>query len=303
MRHPPAALAALLTAIVTALPAAACARPHAGPARSGPWSVEIVDQHGRVLPTFTHDGRTYVLGTRGDRYQVRVRNGSWRRVEAVVSVDGRDVLDGEPSALGKRGYLVEARGEVTIDGFRLSDAAVAAFRFSSVARSYAAQMGDARDVGVIGVAVFPEREPPPRPRLSEWWRGGDQGRRGGAEAESLGSGEAAPAPARPEARAEAKSGAEGAPAAAEDRSAARRPGLGTEFGEQRESWVREVPFERASARPDALLTVRYDDRRGLLALGVDVDGRLAASDAWLRETADPFRRDGRHAVPPPGWRP
>jgi len=51
-----------------------------------------------------------------------------------------------------------------------------------------------------------------------------------------------------------------------------------------------------------VLTLRYDDRPGLLALGIPVDGlRPARDDAWLRRTADPFRRDTAYAAPPPGW--
>ncbi len=140
-----------------------CTFPEATPAREdspaarGSWSFELIDDSGQALPTFFHRDRSYVLGTAGKRYRVRVRNQSGRRAEVVVSVDGRDVIDGGPSALEKRGYLVEPYGQVVIDGYRLSEDAVAAFRFGTVSRSYAALEGDARDVGVIGVAVFPER--------------------------------------------------------------------------------------------------------------------------------------------------
>ncbi len=265
--------------------------------RSGPYSLEIVDESGAVLPTFRHSGRTYVLGTLGRRYLVRVRNGSPRRAEVVVSVDGRDVLDGRPSAFEKRGYLVDAYGEVVIDGYRLSDESVAAFRFSSVPRSYSAQMGDARDVGVIGVAVFQERPPvyvAPAPYPPRW-----ELDRGEARAESKAA-DSTP-PSEPLA-----SGAEPAPAKAKGGPALRapipqRPGLGTEFGEEHESRVTQVFFERASQRPDAVLTVRYDDRQGLAALGIDVDGHRAG-DPWLRESADPFRRNASYSEPPPGWR-
>ncbi len=260
-------------------------------ARSGPWSVEVVDERGAPLPTFEHRGRTYVLGALGQRYLVRVRNASPRRVEVVVSVDGRDVIDGRPAAFEKRGYLVDPWGEATIDGYRLSQESVAAFRFSSVPRSYASRMGDARDVGVIGVAVFPERayRPPPRPYLP--YGSSPQAQR-----------DAAPPPAESGAAPSAKSAARGL--ALEDSQRRERPGLGTEFAEEHDSHVRQVPFERAGPRPDAVLTVRYDDRDGLLALGIDVDRRgwSAADDAWVREHASPFRRDG-FSEPPPGWRP
>jgi hypothetical protein len=313
----------VLLAALLSLPATALAGPPQSPARSGPYSVELTDERGRVLPTWQHEGRTYVLGQRGDRYLVRVRNGSPRRAEVVVSVDGRDVLDGQPSAVGKRGYLVEAWGEATIDGFRLSQEAVAAFRFSSVSRSYAAQMGDARDVGVIGVAVFPERiqpPPPPRPRPCAWWRRGPCGVPGAEEDESSmrrseqppsppSAAPAAPSRSRADTSDDLGSSAGGA-APREglaqnelqaEKKADRRPGLGTEFGEQHDSHVREVPFERASSQPQAVLALRYDDRRGLLALGIDVDGCGTCDEAALRQSADPFRRDA-YARPPPGWR-
>ncbi len=263
------------------------------PARWGPYSIELVDESGGLLPAFQHRGRTYVLGSLGQRYLLRVRNGTGYRAEVVASVDGRDVIDGRPAAWEKRGYVVEPYGEVTIDGFRLSEGAVAAFRFSSVPRSYASRMGDARDVGVVGVAVFPERRPPPPPPpLPYQAPGGDA--------------------QRPEARSEAAPGAAesqaGAPAPSSKKAlrgdlSRERRGLGTEFGEEHGSPVHQVAFERASARPGAVLTLRYDDREGLLALGIDVRRRLssAGEDAWMREAASPFRHDA-FAEPPPGWR-
>jgi len=245
----------------------------AAPAARGGWSFDLLDEAGKTLPTFTHGGRTYVLGTAGRRYQVRVRNDSGRRAEVVVSVDGRDVIDGGPSSTAKRGYLVEAHGEARIDGFRVSESAVAAFRFGTVARSYAALEGDARDVGVIGVAVFPERRPPPA---------------------SL---RVAPAPAQEKSASAGVASRETHDAA----PAERRPGLGTTFGEERDSRVREVAFTRESSHPSVVLTLRYDDRPGLLAAGVDVDGRRCGTDdARLRRSADPFRRDTRFAPPPRG---
>jgi hypothetical protein len=49
------------------------------------------------------------------------------------------------------------RATFEIDGFRQSDDQVAAFRFAKVRDSYAARRGDARNVGVIGIAFFAER--------------------------------------------------------------------------------------------------------------------------------------------------
>jgi hypothetical protein len=285
-------LVPLALAVLAACAEPGLARAHSAPVRSGPFTLELLDASGAVLPTFQHRGRTYVLGALGDRYQVRVRNGSARRAEIVVSVDGRDVVDGRPAALGKRGYVVAPRGEVVVDGFRLSGAAVAAFRFSSVRDSYAGRMGDARDVGVVGAAVFLERPPPHRALADR------QVRRGDAPAPEASAGAPAEAGASP--------APSPAPEAAEKHSSRKaapqdRPGLGTEFGEERESRVTEVAFARAAGAPAAVLSLRYDDRAGLLALGIDVDGRMARRDErWLRETAEPFRGSG-FAAPPPGW--
>ena len=64
----------------------------------------------------------------------------------------------------------------------------------------------------------------------------------------------------------------------------------------------EVPFERALARPEVVLGARYDDRAGLVALGIEVDGR-AMTEAELRRGAEPFPVVERgYAVPPAGWR-
>ena len=295
---PTKTLALAASLLAAALPIRALAHSPERPDRWGAWSVDLVTEGGAVLPTFQQRGRTYVLGTLGQRYLVRVRNGSPVRTEVVVSVDGRDVIDGRPSAWEKRGYLVDPYGEVVIDGFRLNQQSVAAFRFSSVPRSYAARMGDARDVGVIGVAAFPERPPrfvpPPRPQLQS-------PRDEGALPPSARSEGAPPAPAEAGAAPPGPS----AEASASRAKSTQRPGLGTEFAEQHESRVTQVLFERARPRPDAVLTVRYDDRPGLLALGIDVDGRDAWSrdDGWLRRDADPFRRNASYSQPPPGWRP
>ncbi|MEK6608420.1 MAG: hypothetical protein AABZ30_12225 [Myxococcota bacterium] len=311
----------LLTIIGMACGGAGTGHAHYGEPRavSGAYSMEVTDEWGAPLRTFEHGGRTYVLGEQGQRYRLRVRNQSGARVEAVISVDGRDALDGKPARWDKRGYILDPWGEVVVDGFRLSLADVATFRFSDVRGSYAAKMGDARNVGVIGVALFPERvyAPPPRPAVAkERYRRsggsggaptsppagrsadgtdfddigglGKSGTSAGANADTMG-------PAAEESSAKRSASSSAAPRP-ED-----RPGLGTAFGERRESRVSEVQFRRAHpAHPDHLLAIRYNDRDGLLALGIDVDGaHRVRSDAWLRETARPF--GAGYSAPPPGW--
>jgi hypothetical protein len=245
--------------------------------------IELVDDGTQALPTFDQGGRRYVLGQMGQRYQVRIVNPTSSRIEAVVSVDGLDAVDGHPANLNKRGYIVPAYGDVTIDGFRTSLDTVAAFRFSSVRDSYAARTRHARNVGVVGVAFFGERPPPvvhyePRPV-----------RRASPAAED--AEQALPPPSPATAPSKSASGA----------AAAARPGLGTQFGETRESRVVETSFVRATASPMALSELRYDDRDGLLSRGIQLDPPARDprdAENEMRDTAQAFP-GSRFAQPPP----
>ena len=124
---------------------------------NGMVTVRVTDGNGSPLPTFANGGRTLVEGEVGQRYVIQLSNASSNRLEAVVTVDGLDVIDGQPGSFSKRGYLIQPFGSVEIDGFRQNMEEVAAFRFGSVRGSYAAQKGNDRNVGVIGVALFAER--------------------------------------------------------------------------------------------------------------------------------------------------
>jgi hypothetical protein len=272
--------------------------------------VTLEDESGRELPTFHHAGQTFVLGQYGNRYNIRVRNQTGRRIEAVVTVDGRDVVSGGVGDfVGERGYLVNAYDELLIEGFRQNWEAVAAFRFTSPGNSYSSRMGTPQNVGVIGVAVFPEREryvrPQPHP-VSPYYGPGRMhddyaGRRGsGASAESS-SAPPAPSSARAEGKARGKAGGADADAMYESapRAQAPRDNLGTEYGESVNSSAYETSFVRAdSTRPSALISLRYDDRAGLHARGI-----LPSEPPHVATSCAPqaFPRN-RFAPPPPDCR-
>jgi hypothetical protein len=125
-------------------------------AAQGAVSVRLLDENGSPLPSANLGGHDYVAGSDGQRYVIQIENRTGNRFEAVATVDGLDVLDGQGGSFSKRGYLVNAWSTLEIDGFRRSQAAVAAFRFGAVKDSYAARKGNDRNVGVIGVAFFHE---------------------------------------------------------------------------------------------------------------------------------------------------
>jgi hypothetical protein len=283
--------------------------------QAGTYELQVMTDGGQA-PTYYHSGENYVMGQRGQRYTLRIHNHSGRRIEAVVSVDGRDVVDGKTADYrSKRGYLVQPWGYVDVDGWRVSQGEAAAFRFSSVANSYVGRTGSTREVGVIGVAVFPERymppPPPPRPlyvpRHELYNRGADEysSEQRAPAAKSAPSADAAPpAASAPLGGMDDRAGAGGSALAERDSLRRdKRPGLGTGFGERVSSPVEEVVFYRHNpVTPALVLGVRYNDRSGLIAMGVDVDGDGDNyHDSYLRRSAEPFVTPRRYADPPAGW--
>ena len=287
---------------------------------------------GAPARTYMHGGESYVLGQLGSHYTLRISNHTGRRVEAVVSVDGRDAIDGKPADWrSKRGYLVPPGARIDIEGWRISHSQAAAFRFSSVPDSYAARTGSAREVGVIGVAVFPERTSrrastasaaapvPSRPYpydYDDYRRGADEGPRAERQVrEEPPARRRAPrrarqrfAPARRRRRGGFGRVRQGLATRKLSRSRARsRPGLGTEYGEAVNSRIYEVQFVRANpSNPSIVLGVRYNDRDGLIAMGIPVDSHYdqacydTTTTGDVRRTADPFPvADRRFAAPPP----
>lgn len=303
-----------------ALPPSHIALGVAPPRIRAPYDVEILRADGETLPTYAFRDRYYVQGNADERYVIRITNPTPRRIEAVVSVDGLDVVDGENGDLRKRGYVVPAYGETRIEGFRTSQADVATFRFSSVGNSYAGLKGKARNVGVIAVALFEEQPQPdeqqviigeaPRPPRRHPHRpydyredlDGARSTRKSAPAADAAA-EAAPpppsaAPAGRSAQSETYHDDVGGDEVAAPAPARReRPGLGTEFGEQRYSAASYTRFVRAAGRPVAIAELRYNDSAGLIALGIPLRPIPDAGELWLRESADPFPGD-RFAQPP-----
>lgn len=117
-----------------------------------------ISTYGGTCRHYRAGDRIIVIGEPGADWQLHLDNESGHRVEVVVSVDGLDVLDGKAAKTGKPGYLIEKNSSLTISGWRIDSSRVREFRFASVADSKAAAAGRARNVGVIGVAVFEEDE-------------------------------------------------------------------------------------------------------------------------------------------------
>jgi hypothetical protein len=200
-------------------------------------------QANTVLPVYRSFDDRWIAGTPGNEYAIRIRNRSDADLLAVVSVDGVNVVTGETANPQQSGYVIPAHGFVEIKGWRKSLQHTAAFYFTDLKDSYAGRTGRADDVGVIGVALFKRKVQP-----AQWL---EQRR------ESSGA-----APASADAQSNAARKAESA-----DR-ASPAPTLGTGHGRSEDSQARYVGFERESYTPNEVVSLRYDSRANLVAMGV-----------------------------------
>ena len=264
--------AAALLAITTASAGVACAH---GPTRA---TVEIFDRtEGRVLPVYWHEGKRCVVGKPGNEYSIRVRNAGGGRILTVMSVDGVNVITGDTASSRQSGYVLSPWESTEIAGWRTSMSRTAAFYFTSLPDSYAARTGRPDNVGVIGVAVFAERQ---RPIAIDQLRRKEEVAREDARAAQ------APMPAAPASGAANETQAAGA---LRDQAAK----LGTGYGRSESSYATYTAFERASETPAETIAIYYDSYQNLLAQGVPV-----APPPLARYRPNPFPESERF-VPDP----
>ncbi len=278
-----------------------------GALAGGPGLVDlrVVDREtGRTLPFWRAHGEPFVAGEPGARYGLRVSNRTDGRVLLVLSVDGVNVFTGETARSSQRGYVLNAHESYDVNGWRKSEQEVAAFTFAPLPRSYAARTGRPGDVGVIGMAVFQEREPvapsedaEPAPRRP--WRGRTVDRAMPPPPLPLPPlnvpppaplARAAPSVAAPKgAMSESRS-----PPVADAFAQRRDEKLGTGHGAREASAIVMVDFERSTSSPVSLRRIEYDTASNLRARGV-----TPPEEIEHRPRAFPLDSGGSGFVPDP----
>lgn len=126
----------------------------------GKLAVEVTKDYGSECDHYHAGGKVFVMGDAGSSYSLRLKNLTEHRLEVIVSIDGLDILDGQPASVRKRGYVVAGNSSITIDGMKVGGK-LRQLEFGSVAESRAATaFGErgARNVGVIGMACYDEDE-------------------------------------------------------------------------------------------------------------------------------------------------
>jgi hypothetical protein len=211
--------------------------------------VSVVDRDtGEWLREYPHRGDTWVAGTPGDRYGVRLSNTTGERVLVVLSVDGINAVSGETASPSQAGYVLEPWESTEIAGWRKSLDDIAQFVFTDLGDSYAARTGRPRNVGVIGVAVFQESRPRYYPTPAPSVAREREYRRDEAKAASA-----------PSANGMAREQAA---------DSAARQSMGTGHGQREWSPVGQTSFVRATRSPAQVSELRYDDDERLMAIGV-----------------------------------
>jgi hypothetical protein len=231
--------------------------------------VQVVDlDQGNWLSRIPYSGREYIEGRPGHRFSVSMRNLTGGRVLAVLSVDGVNAISGQTAGSSQAGYVLDPYQSVEIRGWRKSYSDVAEFYFTDLPDSYAARTGRPQNVGVIGVAAFREKRPPPvaytppppyyPPYAPAPYRNDDYAQRGGA----------AKSAAEPSVSADAAAGNGGALARSEVAPRAQPQQIGTGHGARRYDPVTQTQFERASWRPNQRVSLYYDSYEALVSKGI-----------------------------------
>ncbi len=241
-------------------------------------SVEIDGRAASLYPAPDGSGRYYLEARAGGRYVVALANRTAERVGVVLSVDGLNAISGERDTGRGRMYVLDPWQRTTVQGWRTSLQEVRQFTFVDERRSYATRSGKANEkMGWIEVAVYRERHAavqatpypyaePRRPYPIE-----EQENRGRAQA-----------PAAPEA-----SGARDAgEATARLESDAKRSYPGTGWGQRTHDPVVLVSFD-PEAEPRERVTLRYEYRPALVALGVLPPRTSPRVRLWQRDQAQP----------------
>jgi hypothetical protein len=205
----------------------------------------------RVFEYYHNDKNVYIEGREKSKYSVNLVNKSHERVMAVVSVDGMNIINGKPE--WDDGYIINPYASLKIDGWLVNNKTMAAFEFSNLENSYSNKInGVTSNVGVIGCMFF--REKPNNYHFV-------------ASSTNL-------------SHTPIYGGTSSTPywnmAVSSNQVKSSEPvlrSLGTKFGEDIETNVSEVKFERRDKdNSDATLVLYYDSKKGLEKRGINLHG-------------------------------
>lgn len=257
--------------------------------------------NGKPISKYQHEKDLYVEGRPGSTYEIRVKNPSYfKRVKAVISVDGLSILTGKPASASsdEQGYIIDPLDTLVIDGWRTDQNNVAQFKFGKKGKSYSNKLGEGTDnVGVIGVVLFEEcertwqttvfYEPSPRPRRHYMVPPHTTGYYNPNTWESSDINAAIAMSAM--ASVGTNSAVRGIPISTDGAIENSVGNIGTEFGQEVVSKSKKVQFESKSY-PLVTAAIYYDDRKGLEARGIVIKRAAPAKPNPFPSNSDYCKR-------------
>ncbi len=116
--------------------------------------------NGKPIKQYSYEGKTFIEAKINTEYTIKIRNNSYNRRLAVITVDGVSVLTGQPHIFNSvgEGYIINAYDAIEVKGFRKDVDSVGAFKFCQAGKSYCNEQGLKGNNGVIGVRIYEERQ-------------------------------------------------------------------------------------------------------------------------------------------------
>lgn len=133
--------------------------------------------NGKPIKEYYHKDKFYIEAKEGSEYTIKIKNHNYKKIMAVLSVDGIEVLKGGIASDADSGYIINPFSSIEIKGYRIDENNIATFKFTDGKTSYATvveqefddakleevkkeNIAPARNNGVIGVRIWEEKDTP-----------------------------------------------------------------------------------------------------------------------------------------------
>lgn len=114
---------------------------------------------GKQVKEYNKYGNIYIESKFGTEYSIKLKNNTYKRVLAIVSIDGINTISGEIAKPDSTGYVINAYNSVEIKGYRENNDGGGRFRFTEKNSGYAKTIdGTGINSGVIGVMFTAEAD-------------------------------------------------------------------------------------------------------------------------------------------------
>jgi hypothetical protein len=130
---------------------------------SSSYTLEVVSNHpefrNRSMRKYRIEGIDTIGVWGNEPFEIRFRNHTWQKVQVKISLDGTDILTGEPATtnVSNKMWVVNGYGTLNIQAWPESNNGGARFVFTHANNSVALNThGDMSSRGIIAAAVFVE---------------------------------------------------------------------------------------------------------------------------------------------------